>query len=172
MGVVKAHRRNDLACEGVHPRDLNDLVFAQAWHVEVQFVGLQQTTPRLVAVAHILTTVVYRALPKLNLGLFHKNLRGESERTTSFSAYASWYSLSSYPSPCWLFEPPHGPMGYRRSASIQLLALFLSFASLEVVGTGRTGGDAGLIGLRLGLRRMGGAVKTFHRRLVSYADGV
>ena len=40
--------------------------------------------------------------------------------------------------------------------------LLLGLACLEVVGAGRHGLDAGLVGLGLCLAAIGGAVKTFH----------
>ena len=74
VGVIKRNRRDDLTGEGVHPRDLDDLIVAKPRHVEVKVVRLQQTTPQLMAVAHVLTAVFYRTLPKIDLGLFHNDL--------------------------------------------------------------------------------------------------
>ncbi len=70
--VVKAHRRDDLACQRVHATDFNDLVVAQAWHIEVEVVGLEQATPHLMPCTHILAAIFDAALPELYFFRLHQ----------------------------------------------------------------------------------------------------
>ena len=70
--VVKAHRRDDLACQRVHATDLDDLVIAQAWHIEVEVVGLEQATPHFMPCTHILAAIFDAALPELYFFRLHQ----------------------------------------------------------------------------------------------------